>query len=108
MTPVLNIVSNEGATIVVSVWVQESDGTAADLTGYTGSVQVRPDPLSDEVLATGTVVADDGGLVTATIPASQTVDWSAGEYDVRLVGPAGAVEYICRGTIKLEPSVTQP
>lgn len=104
---VWNIDADEGSTVIVRVRVQESDGTAADLTSYTGAVQVRADPLDADTVAAGTVTFGDDGLVQATIPASETVTWSAGFYDVRIVSPTGVVEYIVRGKITLRPTVTQ-
>lgn len=103
---VWNVDAEEGSTVTIRVRVQESDGTAADLTSYTGAVQVRPDALSEEVYATGTVTFGDNGLVQAQIPASETTDWTAGYYDVRIVSPTNEVEYPVRGRITLRPTVT--
>lgn len=106
-TPIFNIEGNEGGSVVVSVQVQESDGTASDLSGYTGTMQVRADPLDSTILATGTVTIS-GSTVTGTVAAADTVDWSAGYYDIRIVSSAGVVEYVVKGRIALEPTVTQP
>lgn len=104
--PVFNIEAVAGGTITVAVTVTESDGTASDLSGYTGEMQVRESTLSETVLATGTVVIS-GNTVTGTIPASQTedADWVAAVYDIRIVNGT-TVEYVVRGQIKLLLPVT--
>ena len=106
-TPVFDIEGMEGATVTVRVQVQDSDATVADLTSYTGTMQVRADPLADDVLATGTVAFPGSGIVIAQIAAADTVDWSAGFYDVRIEAPTGEVEFVARGKITLAPAVTQ-
>lgn len=104
-TPVYNVDGMEGSTVTLRVQVQEPDGTVADLSGYTGSIQVRSGPLSDEILASGEVTIADG-VVTAVIAAGDTLEWSYGFYDVRITSDAGTVEYVLRGSIALRPSVT--
>lgn len=107
-TPVRDIQGVEGSTITINIQVQADDGTPADLSDFTGQIQVRPEALSEDVLATGTVSFPGNGVVVAQIAAADTVQWSAGFYDVRIVSPGGVVEYIARGKILLEPAVTRP
>jgi hypothetical protein len=106
-TPVFNVTGSEAGTIVIRVQMQDSDGVAIDLSsGYTGQIQVRETDLSEDVLAEGTVEFSADGIVTATIAATDTLDWTTGVYDIR-VESAGVVEYVCRGTITLIPTVTR-
>lgn len=108
-TPVFNVEADQGGTIAVTVDVTEADGTASNLTGYTGEMQVRTVPSSDEVLATGTVViTPTTGRVVGTIPASETADaeWRAAHYDIRITDGT-TIEYVVRGTIKLRETVTR-
>lgn len=104
-TPVLDVQGNENGTVTVRVQVQNSDATPADLDGFTGTMQVRPDPLSDDVLATGVVTFGSDGLVTGQIPAGQTGDWTVGYYDIRITDGT-VVEYVAKGRISLTPTVT--
>lgn len=104
---VFNVEGGEGGSVVVRVRIQEADGTTADLTGYTGTMQVRADPLDPDILAEGVVTFADG-VVTGTIDSADTLAWSAGYYDVRIVSADGVVEYPIGGRITLQPTVTQP
>lgn len=99
-----NIDAEQDGTITLSVDVVESDGTASNLTGYTGSMQVRADYDDVAVLATATVTIS-GNTVTAVVAASATGTWSSGYYDLKIASGA-VVEYLVRGTIKLQPTVT--
>lgn len=103
---VFNVEGDEGGTVTVRVQVKEADGTDSVLAGYTGKMQVRPDPLSATILASGTVTIS-GATVTGTIAAADTTTWSSGFYDIKITSPTNTVEYIARGQIKLEPSITQ-
>lgn len=104
-----NVEADRGGQIVVSVIVANADGTLADLTGYTGAMQVRASPDDDEVLATGTVVIDDDlSKVTGSVASAATVDaaWFSAYYDVRITS-GGEHEYVLAGRIKLRNTVTR-
>lgn len=104
---VYNIEGDQGGTVQVAVEVQEANGTASNLTGYTGTMEVLDDYGPDGVvLATGTV-SISANVVTGTVAGSATLDWAAGFYDIRIANGT-LVEYIARGTIKLRPTATQP
>lgn len=100
---------DRGGTIRVSVAVTESDGTVADLTGYTGEMQARSTADSEDVLAEGTVtVEEDTGLVTGEFAPEETADadWHMAVYDLRITD-GSAVEYLVRGRLRLRPTVTR-
>ena len=104
-----NIQATRGETITVTVDVTEADGTASNLTGYTGEMQVRATADSDVVLVEGTVaITPLTGRVVGTILAADTEDaeWRVGVYDLRIMSGA-IVEYVVCGTITLRDSVTR-
>jgi hypothetical protein len=104
---VSNIEADQNADIVLTVAVQDDDGTAADLTGFTGAMQVKASYVDIDLLAEATVAVDpDNGLVTATVAAADTLDWTAGYYDLQITDGTHP-EYIARGTIRLRPTVTR-
>ena len=104
---VYNIEGDQGGTIQVAVDVQDADGSDANLTGFTGTMEVLDDYTDDALLlATGTV-SISGNTVTGTVAGGDTLNWLAGVYDIRLVNGT-VVEYIVRGSIKLRPTATHP
>lgn len=107
--PVYNLEADAGGTITVSVDVTEADGSASNLTGWTGEMQVRATPDSEDVLAEGTVaITALTGRVVGTIAASETEDaeWRAAFYDIRITDGT-IVEYVAKGKIQLRETVTR-
>jgi len=88
----------------------KADGTAWDLTGYTGVLQVRDD---DDVLLlerdnTNGIEVDASGSVDVTVLGSVTgpLVWSAGRYDLFLVdGGTGRRYAFATGAFVIAPSV---
>ena len=107
---VYNIEADQGGTIELPVAVTERDGTASDLTGYTGEMQVWSSYVDDaDLLATATVVITAAtGLVVGTIDGDDTLaaTWRSGVYDV-VITDGALPEYIARGTMRLRPTVTR-
>lgn len=101
----------QGATFELAVDCFEEDGTTprTDLSGYSGSMQIRETVDSADVLATATVtVDDDAGVVLATIPHATTaaVTWRAGVYDLEITNGT-RVERLARGRVKVTRNVTR-
>jgi len=108
--PVYNIEADRGGLITVTVDLIEADGTARDLTGYTGEMQVRASADDVDVLATGTVtVTPATGRVVGEISSTATDDavWVSAFYDVRITSDSIDYEYVVHGKIKLRPTVTR-
>ena len=106
---VYDIEADRGGTITVTVQVVEANGTASNLTGYTGSMQARLNADDASAVMTGTVaITAATGLVVGAFLASATaiVDWNAAVYDLRIVNGT-AIEYLVRGAIRLTPTVTR-
>lgn len=104
---VYNVEIGQGGSMTVVVEVLEADGTASDLTGFTGEMQIRTGYDSDIVLATGDVEIDDN-MVTGFVAADDldAEPWSAAFYDMRIVD-GDDVEYLVRGTVRRFQTVTR-
>ncbi|SRR6266542_1078781 len=102
-----DIVVEQGATFELVIEVRK-DGALLPLSGYTGSMQIRPTPASATVLGTGTVAIDgSNSLVTVTIPKGTTAGytWSSGVYDVKIDN--GTIAYrVAKGNASLSKGVT--
>lgn len=109
---VYHIEADVGGNIELPIAVQESDGEAADLTGYTGQMKIKSSHNSDATtLATATVTINTAtGVVTALIQGGDLAGatWRTGVYDLKIINGADAddVEYIARGNVRLRPTVT--
>lgn len=109
---VYDIEADQGGLVQVPFAVTESDGSAADLTGYTGEFEVWTSHRDDATrLVIGSVSINAGtGIVTCTISGDDTVDatWRSGVYDVKIDNNgAGGPEYVARGAFRLRPTVTR-
>ena len=84
---VYNAEIGENGSFSVVVEVLENDGMAANLTGYTGSLQVRINPDDAATVASGTVTISSNvvtGVITSSALAADTT-WMAAYYDMRIV-----------------------
>ena len=121
----LNMTIYQGATWRRSFrWLPA--GTPADLTGWSGRMQIRADPPDAETengdadpgdmlleLTTtngGIALGADGVIAlyatdtaTATLPT-----YTSNRYDLELVNPGGEVTRWCMGRITVSPQVSQP
>lgn len=89
--------------------VQNDEGTAMDLTGWSALAQVRP-MLGGPVLHewstdTDSIVLGPNGL-TLKVADSESWSWSGGRYDIHLTDPSGRTQVIARGTVVLDRGVT--
>ena len=97
----------QGSTFELVVEARK-DGALLNITGYSGSMQVRPTKASATILATATVTLDTvNSLVIVTIPASTTgtYTWTDGYYDVK-IDNGTTVYRIAEGYASLSKAVT--
>lgn len=116
---VYDIYIEQGADFLLEITLQNNDGTAVDLTGYTGSGQIRKTAGDGTVLANLLVTFTDrsAGKFTVSLTASatsaitanghfyKTVDTYA--YDIELTDSEGKVSRIMNGYVKFSPEVTR-
>jgi hypothetical protein len=88
-------------------------GGPASLVGYTGKMQIRESPESEEVLAdlgpSEITVNDVTKQVVVTIPStlSATYTWNLGVYDLYIVGGGGDEWRLVEGNVRLSLTVTR-
>jgi hypothetical protein len=91
------------------------DGTPADLTGYLMEMQMRPSPTSNKIYFTltavnGLLVIDlAGAWIRARLTRAMvdTVRWTAGTWDLRMIPPAGEPFYLIKGDVKVSIGTTR-
>ena len=108
----LDLLIEQGSKFERVVAVQDATGQVRNLTGYTARMQARESISSSSTLFDITPdISGAQGLVTVTIPSSETTDytWSKGVYDLEIVNTAGdgEVERILEGGITLSLEVTR-
>ena len=93
---------HKGSDWSVTLPIQDADGNAVDLTGFTFRMKIRPALGSNEELlelttANGRITHDDaGGNVTLTIEnaVTEAMDWSMAVYDLERVSGSNVRPYM--------------
>lgn len=103
-----DITVDAGSTFEQIIELTDEDGDPRDLSTWTGLMTIRDDWESATALAEGDVVCTSAGLVTVTIPASETalMTWRAGVYDLTIASGA-RVEPVVKGRAVLKQSATR-
>jgi hypothetical protein len=98
-----------GSTFRLSLILEDEDGNAIDLTGYTAALKGIADDgetvLVDADTDAGiTVTADTGSIVVASPVLAGP---ATGTYDLAVKNPANEVDYLVEGILTIEPRVTE-
>jgi len=118
-----DITIEQGADFELPLTLQHSDGTAYNLTGYTGRGQIRKYHRSATITVSFTVTIPTPltlpttGQLTISLTAVQTAAIPAGElitderskyvYDIEIVSGAGTVKRILDGFAFISPEVSR-
>ena len=104
-----DIVIHAGADFVLTLTMRDADGTLMDLTGYTGSAQLREFPESLDHFNFSVTHNDDGGKILVKMHHSITerIGYTYGTYDVLLTDANGLKERIMYGDAQIIPAVTR-
>lgn len=108
-TTVHHIELEEGCTFELPVAVVSSSGRPRDLSGFTGTMEIRDNADDLDLLLEATVTVDAlAGLVTATIPAAQldALPWSAAVYDL-IITNGTRTHKLVRGEVTVVQTVTR-
>ena len=106
-----NIVIDQGADFSTSITVTDDAGDAVDLTGYTGSGQIRKHYTSNT--ATDFTISFDSprssGVVTISLGRATTSSIEAGRYvyDVEITSAANTRSRLVEGIATITPEVTR-
>lgn len=98
------------ADFSTTVNVEDSNGDAINLSGYTAASQIRKSYYSstaDSFIATVTGTAN--GEVTITMTSANSANMSPGRYlyDLVITSPAGVKTRVVEGIVTVLPGVTQ-
>jgi hypothetical protein len=104
-----NLVIDQGTDYSTSISLQDDQGEAANLVGYTANAQIRKTYTSSNAHTFTTTVDDTSGVVLLSLTDTQTANITAGRYvyDVYLTDSLGVVSRIVEGIVTITPRVTR-
>lgn len=107
-TPSFNIVIAQGADFSEIFKSTETDGSASDLTGYTGESKIKKYPGSPTSESFSVSITAATGEVSIAMTAGNTVKLSPGRYnyDVYLTSSSGAVSRLVEGQAIVTAGIT--
>lgn len=100
----------QGATFSTTVNVEDTQGTAINLTGYSASSQIRKSYYSTTANTfTATITSNANGEITLSMTAANTANLNAGRYlyDLLITAPNTTKTRVVEGIITVLPSVTR-
>jgi len=104
------IVVEQGATFSTTINVEDSQGSAVNLSGYTAESQIRKSYYSSTANNfTATVTGIANGEITLSMTAANTANLTPGRalYDLLITSPAGVKTRVIEGIVTITPSVTR-
>jgi hypothetical protein len=106
--PVINIVIPQGADFRETFTSTESDGSASNLAGYTGTARIKKHFSSTSSTSFSVSITGSTGEVSIAMTSGVTVGLTPGryQYDVRLESPSGAVSRLVEGMALVEAGIT--
>jgi len=106
-----NISIDQGSDFTAEIVVNDSTGSVANLTGYTGAGQIRKTYTSSTFTAFGVTIAGASqGVLTITLSNTVTNGMKAGRYvyDVEITKTStGEKTRVVEGQLTVNPGVTQ-
>lgn len=104
-----NLVVDQGATYTTTIDVTDVDDQPINLTGYTGSAQLRKHYTSSNSTSFAVSIGTLDGTVTLSLTSTQTGALAAGRYvyDVELTNSSNVVSRIVEGIVTVTPQVTR-
>ena len=106
--PVINIVIPQGSDFTETFTSTESDGSASNLSGYTGTARMKKHFSSTSSTSFSVSITGSTGEVSIAMTSGVTVGLTPGryQYDVRLESPSGAVSRLVEGMALVEAGIT--
>lgn len=107
-TPVVNIVIPQGTDFSELFTSTESDGTATNLTGYSGAAKIKKHPGASTSTSFSVSITASTGEVTISLTDTQTTDLEPGRYyyDVYLTSSLGNVSRMVEGMAFVTAGIT--
>lgn len=98
-----------GTSFSTIITVEDSNGDAINLTGYTANSQIRKSYYSTTANSfTATVTGTANGEITLSMTAANTSNLAAGRalYDLLITSPIGEKTRVVEGIVTITPNVT--
>jgi len=100
---------NQKASFNTTITIEESNGTARNLAGYSANTEMRKSYASDSVVTITTTISDSAnGVIDISLTKAQTTNLTAGKYvfDLVTTNPSGITQRILEGIVVVSPGVT--
>ena len=111
MASISNIFIDQGATFTTTLTINDSTGSALDLTNFTAIAQIRKSPSSSTSTAftVAFVSPRTTGQITISLPDTQTTAREAGRYnyDVLITSGTNVKTRVVEGIATVNPSVSR-
>ena len=110
MAAFTEITIEKGATFSTTITVEDTNGDAINLTGYTANSQIRKSYYSTTANnLTATVTGNANGEITLSMTAANTANLTPGRqvFDLLITSPASVKTRVIEGIIVISPGVTQ-
>ena len=110
MAAFTEITIEKGATFSTTINVEDSNGDAINLSGYTANSQIRKSYYSTTANSfTATVTGTANGEITLSVPSSNTSVMPIGRsvYDLLITAPDGTKTRVVEGIATVLPAVTR-
>lgn len=103
-----NLTIDQGSNYSVIVDLTTANGSAMNLTGYTGRGQMRKSPYSSTA-KDFTVAVANTGTVTLSMTSDYTSNITSGRwlYDVEVISDSGIVTRVLEGIVTVTPEITR-
>ena len=111
MASISNIFIDQGATFSTTLTINDSSGSALDLTNYTAIAQIRKSPSSSTSTAftLAFVSPRSTGQITISLTPTQTTALEAGRYnyDVLITSGSSVKTRVVEGIATVNPAVSR-
>ena len=111
MASISNIFIDQGATFTTTLTINDSTGSALDLTNYTAIAQIRKSPSSSTSVSFSVAFDADRttGQLTISLTSTQTAALEAGRYnyDVLITASGGDKTRAVEGIANVNASVSR-
>jgi hypothetical protein len=104
-----NLIIDQGTTYSTTIDVTDDNDVPINLSGYTGSAQLRKHYSSSNSTIFTVSLAPLDGIVILSLTSAQTAALKAGRYvyDVELTNTSNVVSRIVEGIVTVTPQVTR-
>ena len=104
-----NLIIDQGSDYETNINVTDDDDNVIDLTGYTGTAQMRKHYTSVSYYSFTVSIEGLRGIVTMSMTSNTTDSIPAGRYvyDCELSDPYGVRSRLVEGIVTVTPSVTR-